>query len=106
MIPLNAAVGLGILMQALVAFAQITVYYQQGQQPLASGTSSASSANYTGAAAYNPTVLNPPAPPNPAITTNFAIQLQNGGTPGASISQIGSFFGFSIEMSVVNQVCE
>ncbi|EDR09602.1 glycoside hydrolase family 79 protein [Laccaria bicolor S238N-H82] len=93
-------------MQALVGFAQITVYYQQGQQPLASGTSSATSANYTGAAAYNPTVLNPPAPPNPAITTNFAIQLQNGGTPGASIPQTGSFFGFSIEMSVVNQVCE
>jgi len=99
-------VGLGILMQALVTFAQITVYYQKGQQLLASRTLSASSVNYTGTTAYNLTVLNPPAPPNPAITTNFAIQLQNGGTPGASIQQMGSFFGFSIETSVVDQVCE
>ncbi|KAF8952441.1 hypothetical protein BDZ97DRAFT_1640845, partial [Flammula alnicola] len=68
-------------------------------------TGTAASANYTGSAAYNPTVLNPPAPPGPAaLPTQFAIQLSGVAPPGASITQTGSFFGFSIEMSVVNQV--
>ncbi|PFH50113.1 glycoside hydrolase family 79 protein [Amanita thiersii Skay4041] len=80
----------------------VTVYYQQGQSPFA--TTSANAANYTGAAAYNPTVLQPPPVP-PGLPTQYAIQLQNGGAPaGVSIPQLGSFVGFSIEMSVVNQV--
>ncbi|RDB17658.1 Beta-glucuronidase [Hypsizygus marmoreus] len=82
----------------------VTVYYIQGQEPLtATGTASAGAANYTGAAAYNPTVLNPPPVPSP-FNSQFNIQLQNGGTPGVSIPQEGSFLGFSIEMSVANQV--
>ncbi|TFK36088.1 hypothetical protein BDQ12DRAFT_737177 [Crucibulum laeve] len=101
----NIALSLGIILGfASFSSAEVTVWYQQGQEPLASTTSSGSAAAYTGAAAYNPTVLTAPAPPNPAISTQFAIQLQNGGTPGVSIPQSGSFFGFSIEMSVVNQV--
>ncbi len=32
--------------------------------------------------------------------------LQNGGMTGASIVQLGSFVGFSIEMSMANQACE
>ncbi|KAF5376683.1 hypothetical protein D9615_007846 [Tricholomella constricta] len=94
--------GVGFL-QALVANG-VTVYYQQGQAPLsATSTSSGDAANYTGLAAYNPTTLNPPAIPSPFNPT-YSIQLQNGGTPGVSIPQQGSFLGFSIEMSVANQV--
>ncbi|KAH6912147.1 glycoside hydrolase superfamily [Coprinopsis sp. MPI-PUGE-AT-0042] len=97
------------LCSALTAFGAITVYHPQ--HPFGVGTStlssSAAAANYTGAAAYNPTVLDAPPPPNPPINTRFGIQLRSGGTtPGVSIPQSGSFFGFSIEMSVVDQVCE
>jgi hypothetical protein len=81
----------------------VTVYYQPGQSPLATGTGTAAGANYTGAAAYDPTILTPPPIPSP-LNTQFSIQLQNGGTPNVSIQQPGSFMGFSIEMSVVNQV--
>lgn len=89
--------------------AQITVYYPQiqagAQATLGTGTGTGAAANYTGAAAYNPTTLNPPSPPGAqALPTQFAIQLPNAVPPGASILQNGSFFGFSIEMSVVNQV--
>lgn len=104
----HLAVWLGITAQAL---AQVTVYYQQGQTPInvggtATATATGSAANYTGAAAYNPTVLNAPPVPSP-FNPQFALQLQTGGTPaGASIPQEGSFLGFSIEMSVVNQVGE
>lgn len=95
-----------VFAQILHVYASVTVYYQYGQHPLESTTTTAAAADYTGAAAYDPTVLNPPPPPNPPIPTQFAIQLQNGGTPGVSIAQHGAFFGFSIEMSVVDQVCE
>jgi hypothetical protein len=89
--------------------AQITVYYPQvqpgAQATLGTGTGTGAAANYTGAAAYNPTTLNPPSPPGAqALPTQFAIQPPNAVPPGASILQNGSFFGFSIEMSVVNQV--
>ncbi|KAJ7671734.1 hypothetical protein B0H17DRAFT_1162094 [Mycena rosella] len=61
-------------------------------------------ATYTGVAAYNPTSLSPPPVPSPTILTTIPIQLQNAGTPNLSIKQKGSFIGFSIEMSVTNQV--
>lgn len=87
--------------------AQITVYYAEGQRPLASATASAASTNYSGSAAYNPTVLLAPPPPGAAaMPTSFGIGLATSVPQGASISQSGNFFGFSIEMSVVNQVCE
>jgi hypothetical protein len=72
------------------------------------GTASAAAANYTGAAAYDPTVLTAPAIPNPAPPNTFFLQLLSSNTSqsGLSIMQKGSFFGFSIEMSVVNQVRE
>ena len=86
--------------------AQVTVYYEPGAQAtLGTGTGTGAAANYTGAAAYNPTTLIPPPPPGPqALPTQFAILIPNAVPPGASIPQNGSFFGFSIEMSVVNQV--
>ncbi|KAF5329457.1 hypothetical protein D9619_009103 [Psilocybe cf. subviscida] len=84
----------------------VTVWYQDGQHPLqATTTSSAGAANYTGAAAYNPTTLNPPAPPGAAaFPTTFVLGMAGNTPPGASITQMGGFFGFSVEMSVANQV--
>lgn len=100
---LSSLLGVCTFIPALVS--AVTVYYQQDQQALATASGSASAANYTGAAAYNPTVLNAPPPPNPPINTSFPLQLTNN-PPGLSITQNGAFFGFSIEMSVVNQVCK
>jgi hypothetical protein len=82
----------------------VTVYYAPGQTPLASG--SAAAAAYTGAAAYNPTTLIPPPVPTQKPPMQFDIGLKKGETNNLSIKQSGSFVGFSIEMSVVNQVCK
>ncbi|EIN05129.1 glycoside hydrolase family 79 protein [Punctularia strigosozonata HHB-11173 SS5] len=81
----------------------VTVY---SQQTFGAATTSAAAASYTGAAAYDPTVLNAPAVPNPAPATQFSVQLQSqaSAVQGLSIPQSGSFLGFSIEMSVINQI--
>jgi hypothetical protein len=86
-------------------WASVTVY---SQLPLGQATVTAAAANYTGAAAYDPTVLNPPPIPNPAPGTQPFIQLFNSNTSQSrlSIPISGSFYGFSIEMSVANQVRE
>ncbi|KAI0296999.1 glycoside hydrolase family 79 protein [Multifurca ochricompacta] len=91
--------------------AQVTIY-QPNNQVIFGGSSSATktrtniaaAATYTGAAAYDPTILQPPPPPNPPIPTNQSIQLYSGGMNGLSKSQVGAFFGFSIEMSVATHV--
>jgi hypothetical protein len=63
----------------LVLFFQIadavTIY---GQEPLAA-TFTAPGAKYTGLAAYNPTVLNPPPIPNPPPASQYTLQLPYGG---------------------------
>ncbi|KIJ18005.1 glycoside hydrolase family 79 protein [Paxillus involutus ATCC 200175] len=82
--------------------AAVTVYGPHVQQPF--GTVTAASASYTGAASYNDVVLTPPPVPSPAPPTSFNVELQTGGVQGLSIPQQGSFFGFSIEFSVVTQV--
>lgn len=70
-------------------------------------TSTTAASNFTNAAAYDRTVLNPPAVPNPAIPTSVPIQLQSSGvSSNVSVPVNGGFFGISIEMSVANQVCE
>jgi hypothetical protein len=89
-----------------LARAAITVYQAPGQAAFATGSAAAAASAYTGAAAYNPTTLVAPPVPTPAVPSSFQIQLNNGGTPGVSIVQGGDFVGFSIEMSVSNQVCE
>ncbi|KAJ6590260.1 hypothetical protein B0H10DRAFT_2233745 [Mycena sp. CBHHK59/15] len=61
-------------------------------------------AQYMGVEAFNPTTLILPPVPLPSILTTIPVQLQNGRTPGLSIMQLGSFLGFSIEMSMLNQV--
>lgn len=70
-----------------------------------SQSASAPSASYTGAPAYDPTVLQAPAPPNPPVPTNQFVQLFNGGVNGLSKPQSGAFFGFSVEMSVATHIC-
>ncbi|KAJ7303068.1 glycoside hydrolase family 79 protein [Mycena albidolilacea] len=80
--------------------AAITVYQANNQAAF----STAAGAKYTGVAAYNPTSLSPPPLPSPTVLTTIPINLENSGTPNLSIKQKGSFIGFSIEMSVTNQV--
>ncbi|KAL0954363.1 hypothetical protein HGRIS_003354 [Hohenbuehelia grisea] len=84
-----------------VVRAAVTVY---GQQPLGMTLTSDSGPMPT-KAAYNRTVLIPPPPPQPPSTA-FGISLQPTAdrVTGLSVRQSGTFYGFSIEMSVVNQV--
>lgn len=95
-----------------LAWAQYSVYQPQyqviynGLSTSVTTTATAASATYSGSAAYDTTVLSAPAVPNPAPATSFNIQLYSGGMTGLSIKQNGGFFGFSIEMSVVNHVCK
>ncbi|KAJ6482192.1 glycoside hydrolase family 79 protein [Mycena vitilis] len=84
------------------ANASVTVYQNNNQAAFT--TSLAAGATYTGVAAYNPSSLVAPPVPSPTILTTIPITLQNSGTPNLSIKQKGSFIGFSIEMSVTNQV--
>jgi hypothetical protein len=87
--------------------ASVTVYYLQGTQATlaAAATETSSSGNYTGPFAYSPVTLDAPAPPAASdFLTEFNLQMTNAVPQNASIAQNGSFFGFSIEMSVVNQV--
>ncbi|KAJ7731915.1 glycoside hydrolase family 79 protein [Mycena maculata] len=85
------------------AHASVTVY---GQIPL--GITSAATSQTTVAAAYNTTVLIPPAIPDPAPATSFTLTLQSTstGVTDLSIPVPGTFFGFSVEMSVITQLCE
>ncbi|KAJ7114786.1 hypothetical protein C8R44DRAFT_740153 [Mycena epipterygia] len=84
----------------LLRSGKITVYQANNQAAF----TSAPGASYTGVAAYNPSALVPPPVPTPAILTTIPVQLQNSGTPNLGIKQKGSFLGFSIEMSVTNQL--
>lgn len=85
-----------------VSQASVTVY------TIGHTTATAQSASYTGSAAYDSTILNAPPIPNPAPPTEFSLQLQSSSqaVQGLSIMQSGSFLGFSIETSVINQVRE
>ena len=97
-----------------LALAQYTVY-QPFEQVIFGGytntgtgtttlTGTAAAATYTGAAAYNPSVLQAPAPPSPPVPTNQFLQLYSGGMTNLSMPHTGNFFGFSIEMSVASHV--
>ncbi|OSD00691.1 glycoside hydrolase family 79 protein [Trametes coccinea BRFM310] len=95
------------LVAAVSGVQAVTVY---GQQPLVTSTttSSAPGATYTGLAAYDPRILDPPPLPDPLPPNQFGIQLSASASnvQGLSIPLSGSFFGFSVEMSVVTQVSE
>ncbi|KAJ7266877.1 glycoside hydrolase superfamily [Mycena haematopus] len=87
-----------------VAAASVTVY---GQIPM--GISSALSSTATPAAAYDTTILDPPPVPDPAPPTSFVLTLQSlASTVSSGVLSIpinGTFLGFSIEMSVITQLC-
>ncbi|KAI0354195.1 glycoside hydrolase family 79 protein [Trametes cingulata] len=91
------------LLVVLSGVRAVTVY---GQVPIATTTSYAPGATYTGLAAYDPRILDPPPLPNPLPANQFGIQLSASASnvQGLSIPVSGAFFGFSVEMSVVNQV--
>jgi hypothetical protein len=85
------------------AQAQVTIY---NQIALLTQTSPAATST---PAAYNNTRLVPPAIPNPAPPNDFTLTLQQNANLVANLSipHVGaSFWGFSIEMSVISQVRE
>ncbi|KAF5334902.1 hypothetical protein D9611_009930 [Ephemerocybe angulata] len=89
---------------ATVAEAAVTVY---GQIPFGQTATGAAAQPTRVVNAFNDTVLNPPPIPNPPLPTAFPLALQRdvASTPGLSTPHVGGgFFGFSIEMSVINQV--
>lgn len=92
---------LSFLLAIGIAHASVTVYGPHVQRPY--GIVTAASASYT-SAAYDDIVLTPPPLPNVPPPTFFSVQLQTGAVPDLSIPHQGSFFGFSIELSVVTQV--
>lgn len=97
---LLAASACALFAQSALA---VTVY---GQTPLGATQTLQPGATYTGLPAYDPTVLNPP--PMAPIPGPYSLQLTNdvNAVGGVSIPLNGTFYGFSIEMSVVNQICE
>ncbi|KAG8713839.1 hypothetical protein FRC09_018270, partial [Ceratobasidium sp. 395] len=86
------------------AYGAVTVHKigEGPNQQQATATTSSPASEYTGSAAYDPTVLDPPAPPG-NLNRDFTINLPQGGLPGLSIKQDGSYLGFSIELSVANR---
>ncbi|KAI0354193.1 hypothetical protein OH77DRAFT_1437562 [Trametes cingulata] len=100
---------------ALWSHAQaVTIYGQQGitmpsgvaSTAAAAPTASATTDWISNLAAYNNVTLTPPALPNPMPATEFGITLHNQAqnVNGLSVQQRANFLGFSIEMSVVEQV--
>jgi hypothetical protein len=84
--------------------AQVTVY---GQIALGFTTTSSNAPAATSPAAYNDTILIPPAIPSPAPANIFALTLQQDASVVSNLSMphVGvCFWGFSIEMSVISQV--
>ena len=91
----------------------VSIYQTPQQSQLSVAAAAASSAatapagTYTGLPAYNTTLLVAPQPPQAGdFPTQITLQLTDAPMLNVSIPQKSSFFGFSIEMSVVNQVCE
>lgn len=118
---LHSLVVAPLLFWALVGYvsASLTIYGPAGaERPSGTASSSGSGPVSTGTLAntqwitalnaYNDVNLQAPALPNPMPSTSFAIGVANNaaGMSGLSIPQKGNFYGFSIEMSVVEQVRE
>ncbi|KAJ7572959.1 hypothetical protein C8J56DRAFT_1133492, partial [Mycena floridula] len=87
----------------------VTIYYAPGQQrPLATGAAAAAAqASLVPGKSYavlNTTELLPPAPPSPLPPMQFNIAVENSAPSGVSINQEAGFLGFSVEMSVANQI--
>ncbi|KAF7325829.1 Glyco-hydro-79C domain-containing protein [Mycena kentingensis (nom. inval.)] len=97
------SLSLFALLLAPCTTAEITVYHDHQASFQTTSVSGAAPSEYTGLAAYSPTLLNRPELPNPGIQTTLQVALQNSPL-GLSVKQEGSFVGFSVEMSVSNQV--
>ncbi|TFK68765.1 glycoside hydrolase family 79 protein [Pluteus cervinus] len=97
----------GLMALAGSAYADITVYSQVplGQaQTTTPSVSDAASPTQT-PPAYNDTILIPPAPLNPPVGNfNLTPKYNAADVVGLSRTQSADFFGFSIEMSVINQL--
>ncbi|KAF8519369.1 glycoside hydrolase family 79 protein [Hysterangium stoloniferum] len=95
---------LSLYFAASPVYASVTIYTQV---PLgtATGSSISPAGTDTTHAAFDPTVLNPPALPSPPIPTTYVLQLTSGGANNLSIQQPGNFLGFSVELSVADQIC-
>lgn len=85
------------------ALAAVTVY---GQTPLGVTLTGPAGSTYTGLPAYDTTTLTPPVI-NP-LPGPYFLQLTSdvNAVGGVSIPMKGTFIGFSIEVSVVNQIRE
>lgn len=104
---------LSLLLLTLLAYpahASVTIYTSvpgaSTSPPQAAPSPSPSPTPYSGPAAFDPTTIAPPAPPNPPQQTNIPITLYAGTDyiPGLSIPQKGNLLGFSIELSVADQI--
>ncbi len=96
---------LPVLLSVRLASAQYTIYQPNQQVIFGGNTNSSIESLTTASAAYDHTILQAPAPPNPPIPTNQFIQLYSGGMNDLSMPLSGAFFGFSIEMSIATHVC-
>lgn len=95
---------LSFLSLCLPAAAAVTVYTQV---PMGASTVSAvPTAMVTYAAHFDPLDLVPPPAPNQTDPSTFPVQITSGGIPGLSIPVTGNFMGFSIELSVADQISE
>ena len=102
---MNILPALSLLALSLgLTSAQYTVYQPHQQVIFGGNTNSSFQSLTTASAAYDATVLQAPAPPNPPVPTNQFIQLYSGGMNDLSMPLSGAFFGFSIEMSIATHV--
>ncbi|TFK33314.1 glycoside hydrolase family 79 protein [Crucibulum laeve] len=98
---------LPLLLLPLPALSAITVH---GQIPIAQTSTTPfdpAVPAVTTLAAYNDTILVPPPVPDPIPATSYTISMprEASAVQGLSIPHVGAaFWGFSIEMSVINQV--
>lgn len=96
---------LSLLISSLgLSSAQYTVYQPHQQVIFGGNTNGSVQSLATTSAAYDPTVLQAPPPPNPPVPTNQFIQLYSGGMNDLSMPLSGAFFGFSIEMSIATHI--
>ena len=108
----GTVLGTAVVLALALAPAQgLTVYDQipLAQMTLTQSGVSATQAAQPTLAAYDTLKLKPPPIPNPAPQVAFGAPLERNAAnvPQISIAHKGpSFWGFSIEMSVITQVCE
>lgn len=88
--------------------AAVTIYGPSGriQSQTISNTAAVPTSSADVESVDNTLVLTPPPIPVPPPPSQFHLVLQNSAqnVQNASIQQTGSFYGFSIEMSVVEQI--